>query len=305
MMGLFTSDRQALVNPPMDRAIAPGDRVIVISEDDDTIEVAPPPAKVSLDAVRQSPAAPPAAERTLVLGWNAKGEQIVRELDAYVAAGSEVVILAEAPDVAPFVDRLDPQLKRQTVRFVHGDTAERATLAAIEPASFNHIILLSDTSLEVQEADAKTLIALLHLRKLSLEAKQRFSIVSEMLDVRNRALAEVAQPDDFIVSDKLISLMFSQISENKHLEKVLKDLFDPEGSEIYLKPITNYVATDHAVDFYTLVAAASQRGETAIGYRIKSLANRADRGYGVVINPDKQDAVTFTPEDKLIVLAED
>ena len=28
-----------------------------------------------------------------------------------------------------------------------------------------------------------------------------------MLDVRNRALAEVAQPDDFIVSDKLISLL--------------------------------------------------------------------------------------------------
>ena len=117
--------------------------------------------------------------------------------------------------------------------------------------------------------------------------------------------AEVAQPDDFIVSDKLISLMFSQISENKHLENVLKDLFDPEGSEIYLKPITNYVETGHAVDFYTLVAAASARGETAIGYRIKSLSNQADRGYGVVINPDKQNTITFAPDDKLVVLAED
>jgi voltage-gated potassium channel Kch len=305
MMGLFTADKQALVNPPMDRVIAKGDQVIVISEDDDTVEVAPPPANVSLDAVRQAPAAPPTAERTLVLGWNAKGEQIVRELDAYVAAGSEVVIVAEAEAVGHVVQRLNPELQRQSVRFVAGDTTERAALAAIQPASFNHIILLSDTNMEVQEADAKTLITLLHLRKLSQETGQRFAIVSEMLDVRNRALAEVAQPDDFIVSDKLISLMFSQISENKHLEHVLKDLFDPEGSEIYLKPITNYVTPDHAVDFYTLVAAAAQRGDTAIGYRIQALSNASDRGYGVVINPDKKNTVTFTPQDKLVVLAED
>jgi voltage-gated potassium channel Kch len=305
LMGLFTSDQQVLVNPPMDRTIGKGDQVIVISEDDDTIEVAAPPSKVSLEAVRQTEEAPPADERTLVIGWNSKGEKIVRELDAYVAPNSEVVILAERAEIGQIVENLAPDLKRQTARFVAGDTTERATLAGIQPDSFNHIILLSDTTMEVQEADAKTLITLLHLRKLSQEADRHFSIVSEMLDVRNRALAEVAQPDDFIVSDKLISLMFSQISENKHLEKVLKDLFDPEGSEIYLKPMENYVSAGHAVDFYTLVAAAAQRGETAIGYRITSLANQSDRAYGVVINPNKQNTVTFSPHDKLVVLAED
>ena len=63
-----------------------------------------------------------------------------------------------------------------------------------------------------------------------------------MLDVRNRELAEVTQADDFIVSDKLISLMLAQVSENKDLNAVFDDLFDPDGSEIYLKPAADYVA---------------------------------------------------------------
>jgi ion channel POLLUX/CASTOR len=305
LMGLFTAKHEVLVNPPMDRVIAAGDQVIAISEDDDTIEVTSPPAKVALDAVQRVEPPPPSPERTLIIGWNTKGEKIVRELDAYVAAGSETIVLSEHQDVGGILERLRPELARQAVSFTPGDTADRATLQSMQPGSFHHIILLSDTDGEVQQADAKTLITLLHLRKLSEEAGRRFAIVSEMLDVRNRALAQVAQPDDFIVSDKLISLMFSQISENKHLEHVLKDLLDPEGSEIYLKPITNYVSPGHPVDFYTLTTSAAERGETAIGYRLVALANDAERGFGVVINPDKQKTVTFTPEDKLVVLAED
>ena len=50
-----------------------------------------------------------------------------------------------------------------------------------------------------------------------------------MLDLRNRELAEVTQADDFIVSDQLISLMLAQVAENKHLNAVFADLFDPRG----------------------------------------------------------------------------
>lgn len=305
LMGLFTAQKQVLVNPPMDRVIGPGDQVIVISEDDDTIELTHPPKSIVKSNVQPAAAVAATPERTLVLGWNTKGEKIIRELDAYVPEGSAVMIVAADGEAGRLVERFKPELKRQSVRFTPGDTTERTTLETAQPDKFNHIIVLSDTEIEMQEADAKTLITLLHLRKLSDESGQRFSIVSEMLDVRNRALAEVAQPDDFIVSDKLISLLLSQISENKHLEKVFEDLLDPDGSEIYLKPITNYAAAGQPVDFYTLVEAAADRGETAIGYRIQSRANKADQGYGVVINPDKGVQASFAPEDKLIVLAEE
>src|SRR4029078_422370 len=104
-------------------------------------------------------------------------------------------------------------------------------------ASYDHVIVLSySDTLDVQNADARTLVTLLHLRSIADHTGHPFSIVSEMLDLRNRELAEVTQADDFIVSDKLVSLMLSQVSENKQLAAVFADLFDPEGSEIYIKP---------------------------------------------------------------------
>ena len=36
-----------------------------------------------------------------------------------------------------------------------------------------------------------------------------------MLDIRNHNLAEVTHADDFIVRDKLVSLLLAQLSENK------------------------------------------------------------------------------------------
>jgi hypothetical protein len=125
-----------------------------------------------------------------------------------------------------------------------------------------------------------------------------------MLDVRNRSLAEVTRTDDFIVSDRLISLMLSQVAENKELNMVFDDLFDPAGSEIFLKHASYYVAVGQPVNFYTVVEAARRRGEVAFGYRLKALSTDASQAYGVVVNPDKSNLITFTERDRIIVLAE-
>jgi voltage-gated potassium channel Kch len=109
--------------------------------------------------------------------------------------------------------------------------------------------VLSYGDKDVQEADALTLVTLLHLRDIAERQGRHFSIVSEMLDLRNSELAEVAHVDDFIVSDHLVSLMMSQLSENGELCDVFTDIFDPEGSEIYLKPVRDYVKTEEPVNF--------------------------------------------------------
>ncbi|HTF04655.1 MAG TPA: hypothetical protein VK826_11555 [Bacteroidia bacterium] len=95
------------------------------------------------------------------------------------------------------------------------------------------------------------------------------------------------------------------MSENKHLEKVFKDLFRSEGSEVYIRPVTDYMIPGKKIDFYTVMEAAAQRGETAIGYRVTALSQNADKAYGVVVNPKKSTQLSFVEEDKIIVLAED
>jgi hypothetical protein len=159
--------------------------------------------------------------------------------------------------------------------------------------------------MEPQKADARTLVTLLHLRDMSVKSGKEFDIVSEMMDVKNKELATVTKVYDFVVSDQLISLILSQLSENKELKNVFMDILNAEGSEIYFKPVSEYVKTDNEINFYTLVESAARKNEVAIGYKIQKYTSDAGKDYGVVINPEKSKYISFNENDKIIVLAED
>lgn len=307
LMGTWNPKNGSRLNPPMDTKIEVGDQVIAISEDDDTIVLEAPQSHPDLDAIAtDSPKESSTSERTLILGWNSKAPRIINELEMYVAPGSEVLIVAEKEDAQEEIDRICADIHQQQVKFQFADTTDRRVLEAITPLSYDHIIVLSySDAKEVQAADACTLITLLHLRDMAEKSGQKTAVVSEILDLQNRTLAEVTHADDFIVSDRLISLIMTQVSENKALNAVFADIFDPDGSEIYLKPAARYVKTGIAVNFYTIVEAAARRGEVAIGYRIKADANEAEKAYGITVNPDKSRLVSYTTEDRIIVLAED
>ena len=191
------------------------------------------------------------------------------------------------------------------MRFQRGDATSRSVLDGLDVQLTDHIIVLADKESPVQRADAKTLITLLHLRDISERADIDLNVVSEMLDDRNRELAEVTNADDFIVSDKLVSLMLTQVSENKQLTDVFENLFSAEGAEVYLRPAEFYITQGTEVDFYTVLEAARRRGETAIGYRIAAHEHSSAHAYGVVVNPTKTDRLAFAPGDRVIVLAED
>lgn len=99
--------------------------------------------------------------------------------------------------------------------------------------------------------------------------------------------------------------MMSQVSENKFLMKVFEDLFDADGSEIYIKPAVEYVRVGEPVNFYTILESAARKNEVAIGYRIVADSKKADKDYGVTVNPKKSELVTLGPQDRIIVLSED
>jgi ion channel POLLUX/CASTOR len=317
VIGVRFADGRIQLNAPMETRLGPDDRIIAISADDDTIRLssgALPP--VDEEAIRTASPREQAPERTLILGWNDRAGTIVGELDNYVGEGSMVQVVADRPYIpeAPQSSHVLPTRTFQNLRvyFKPGDTSDRAVLDALQVESYDHIIVLSDLHRngdghvgDPQEADARTLITLLHLRDIADRLNQDFSIVSEMLDIRNRELADATRADDFIVSDKLISLLLSQVSENRELAAVFHELFSPHGSEIYLKPASDYVQTGRQVDFYTVLESARRQGQVAIGYRLCSQAFDHDAAYGVRLNPRKSERFTLGAEDKVIVLAEE
>ena len=298
LIGVLSNDGKTLVPPALDRIFAEGDRVIAIAEDDD---------KLVLDGAAQAfdpgvfalskPHQPLQSDRTLVLGIGARLPSVLAELDSYTAAGSEVVVVGDSTFEAP-------SLANMKISSRLGDLTDRALLESLDVSSFDHILVLSEASAATQElADARTTVTLLHLRDIASKAGKKVPITSEILDIGSRDLAAVAEADDFIVSNTLISLMLSQIAESPHLVPVFDQLFSADGYEIYLKPAHEYVHPGtHA--FAVVAEAALRRNEIAIGYRHADRSMEPTAAFGVTINPPKKRAVTLGADDKVIVLAE-
>jgi voltage-gated potassium channel Kch len=307
VIGLQFADGSVKVNPPMQYEIKAGDKIIAITEDDDTLVVkadkATPPKE---NAIVNLNSGEIVAERILLLGWNHRAPIIIREMDKYVAPGSYMKVVSTFDAAEESVRELATILKNLKLDFLHADTTSRQVIDDLDVSAYNSVQLLCyKEEMEMQDADAQTLISLLHIRRVMDETGKDMKIVSEMLDLRNRDLAEVTKADDFIVSDKLISLLMSQVSENKHLMRVFEDILNVEGSEIYLKPMSDYIKPGESVDFYTVLESAKRKGQTAIGYKLASQAQDSSKAYGVVIKPVKSNVLTFSALDRLVVLSED
>mgnify|MGYP003730276839 FL=1 len=311
IIGIRKKDGKILLKPPMNTKIEPGDKIIAISEDDDTI-ILSGLTEYNIDpgAIRKAPKIVPAKpESTLILGWNRRAPLIINELDNYVWPGSKIMIVADHKNVEQELAEKCAGLKHQTVTYWFGDTTNRKILDELNIENYDHIIVLSQTDMQdVQATDARTLSTLLHLRDIATRKQHTFSIVSEMLDDRNRELAEITHTDDFIVSVKIDSLMLSQISENKELKTVFELLFSAGGPAIYIKPAEYYVELGRPVNFYTVMESARQQNQIAIGYKLHKAKPRYESGvlsHGVMVNPVKSNQLFFSEGDKIIVLSEE
>jgi voltage-gated potassium channel Kch len=299
VIGLLDRGGVPLLNPSHDTLV--GERPLIVLAEDDSALGSLLPSAGAIDKASVSPlpniTEPP--KRVLLLGWNERAKAVVSELDNYAEARSQLTILAE------FGEPHLPPLRNLQATVERGSTTSRDVLDRyVTPALDQIIVLPYSDHLGVQKADARTLVTLLHVRDIVGDGPDGTSIVTELLDDRNRALAEVAHIDDVIVSDQILSLMVSQLSDDRRLERVFTDLLDADGAEIYLRPAERYLKPDTTVSFATIVAAAGARNETAFGYRSMT-AGKADRATGgVVVNPPKSATFTVSPGDRVIVLAD-
>ncbi|MEZ4867247.1 MAG: NAD-binding protein [Caldilineaceae bacterium] len=305
LIGIHPRQGKPLLNPPATILIQKGDAIIVIAENKPSIRLSSS-IKWRMDerVIQSCEPRQPKPEHTLILGWNRSVPQIINELDSYVAPGSTVTVVANSTFAESILKQRCKSLERQQFTFQSGDTTDRELLEALPLEAVDHAILVAySDELDIQHADARTLVTLLHMRDLVRQRQLPMSIVSEMLDIRNRNLVTVTQADDFVVSEQLVSFYLAQVAENKALHTVFSELFDAEGMEIYLKPAGAYVKPGVPVNFYTVIVAARNRQETAVGYRCHADAQNAEKAYGVVLNPPKNEAITFAAADRIIVIA--
>ena len=314
-IGLRHGDGSLSINPPIDLELKDDDDVLILAEDDSTIEfrkeAVASPNDFNLAGGRNEQV----IERELLIGWNEKVPIIVSEYSDYVQDGSEIDIMLRQPTdlTRRAVERLNEELDNLTIRLIESNPTDVASLTAVEPFHYDNIIILSsgDDDADSETTDSETIVILLLLRQIFSQAgdgvdTSKTKIITEVMDSDNQELVARAGVNDFIISNRFVSTILAQISEEADIKRVYDDLFSEDGSEIYLKPARLYFELFPAeVTFADMMGIAQKREEVCIGVKVNAWEKDMARNFGVKLIPEKNTSWTLQPEDCLIVVSED
>ncbi len=245
--------------------------------------------------------------KLLVVGWNPLAGRILVELDKWVEPGSTLRVLIDGSLISEHEISYDlPRLQRLevSVSTTFESQPQKVRELCLEEAYDRVVVLCYRSGMNAEEADARALMTLLQLRQFRQDHPElgaQMSVLTEVLDIRDVHLARVAGADDFIVSERITGLMLAQLAEVPEREKVFADLFETTGSEICMRPISDYAEPKPSIPYGAYVAAAHRAGHLAIGYRSTG-AQGKDAASAIHLDPAKSDMVDLHPDDRLIIV---
>jgi Castor and Pollux, part of voltage-gated ion channel/Calcium-activated potassium channel slowpoke-like RCK domain len=295
-IGYLAPDGAVLLNPPPNAPLAPGHRLVLVSEPEHT---AP---KLIVDSANDTAPAAPARELSfeqperhlLVLGWSALGARLLTDWVPVASETSTVEILLD-PAVFAGVDVVEGIAHVHPVDIsMAADPEDVARRLERSPRVDTIVLLASASQSGEDQADSRTLLTLVALRRmLASMTGQAPRIMIEILNVDNVPLVEVATHDDFVVSDAIGSQLIAQLAELPERRSVLLELYAPDGPSLHVIPARGLGLTGptRAADVYR---TASSAGVLAIGYR-----NARD---GLVLNPLPSRTIDLDDGDHIVVI---
>ncbi len=282
-LGVRNSKGMITMNPPLDYVLKDDDDVIVLAEDDSTINysshqvIEPKTRSYSIDR------ADIPVEKHMIVGWNNKAPIVLREYASYMIEGSSVNLV---------VENLDPAIKKE---------------------EYTTVSILAGSGEEAEEIDSKTIMRLLQIRNIFQEHTRDTGkeidtkLITEIVESENTELVLKAGVKDFLISNQFVSKIFAQVADDPDVMQVYDDLFSEEGSEVYVKPISLYFKEfeNEEISFADCMLAAQQRSEVCFGVKIRAEEFDSSKSFGIYLIPNKNTNYRFQPGDSLITLAED
>ncbi|CAN5650411.1 lipoprotein [soil metagenome] len=288
ILGIRGADGSIRLAPPVDTVLVTDDMLIAISEDDDTIVLVPnvQPSAVSSQPWQETTEAMP----ILLLGWNHLAIPLLAQLDRRLPAGSHIMICdAEPPDASM-------QLTRCTLQVTTGDPQDHNTLhRLVHERAYHTIAVLSGRARSVADDDSRNLLSLLSLRQLLDEPNCPSADAFILTELRNAANVQIAggtDTDNFIVSDRLVAQLMSQLSENHELMAVFNSLFDASQVELSVVPLDR-LGISNSSTVREVVLAGLERAMVVLGTVTGSTVNVNAAKSSPIDNPSATAAIVL------------
>ncbi len=291
-LGFARSDGRIELNPPAESTFAPGDRLILIAYDLTTLE----PTEATRPLAKRGPVDRPSAQLTapveehiLVVGWNPLGQHLLDGWSGGAAASSSVEVAFD-PRLVQAADVLIPDIHIE-VRLT--PTPELSSLdLSRQPTT---IVVLGYASIDTAEADNRTMLDLMQLRRRCSQAGPMPRFVVQILNDEHADLADLTGPDDFLISAALASQFIAQLMEQPERRDILLELYGGGDASVRLIRCDRLDLVG-SVSTADVVASAYAAGVLAIGWR-----RIVDQGE-VVLNPSVSDRVTLSADDEIVVV---
>lgn len=230
-IGLLRDGEVADLCPGPESQIGEDDEIIAIAEDDSTFTLGTISKYRQRENLQTKLVLDPRS--VLLIGWSEIASGLVEQLDEILPGGSSITVCAP--------NYVDGQVIPTSVN-LESRNADINRLDGLRELvyerAFDNIVLLCSRDRSVVEDDSLNLMRLLELRQLlsRSDCPSSFAnVVTELRDVEDVAIAGSTR-DDFVVSDRISSLLLAQLAEEPKLLGVFDALFEAQGVEILSLP---------------------------------------------------------------------
>jgi hypothetical protein len=311
-MGVYNKDDGLKLRPKIDYVMAPEDQLVILAGDDSTINFKPSAFIIPVDLILPGKKQEQKSKNILIMGWHSVGEVFIKKSHDYLTKGSKVDIIFNNPteELITKVDEMKNKYKNFEITLTNSNPLKLENLQGLNPFKYDNIIVLSQSleELNADKIDSDTLIILLLLRNIKQEKglEVTTNIITQILNSENQEIITQTDVDDFIISNKLITMILAQLSEKPLIKKLYDDLFSEDGSEIYVKPADLYFSKfPQTLRFGDLIGLTVKREEICLGIRKGNLSRDNSSNFGVRLNLPKDEVVIIQADDYLVVLSED
>jgi len=295
-IGVHKSSGVVTLRPSWSYVISPGDKIIVIAEDNDTYKPEPP-SNIDAGEPPEDIAMPQETEKILFCGWRRDIRDVLQQLDNIVKSGTDVHMMTHCVPIHLRNDRLLEDgldvKELRNLRLIHhfGNTSVRRKIEVLPIAKFTSCMIFADQAFESDtlHADSHSLATLLLIRDIQskhlpvpagkgmlrtltdLNPAERCPIVCEVLDPHTQKTIagnkHLSLTSDFCQTNKLVAQVLSMIAEERVVNLIFDELLGQSGCNIAVVPSSRYVNEGEMVSFMILAKRAARYDELLIGYQ--------------------------------------